>query len=201
MCPSDAAHYPAFVPPSANANQACDIYGPLCQTGSITVGVNVSNTVTTTTTACSCYLTAQKLTATTCAWCSPSFGRSPQCTSFAKMRASPTAAVGAPIFSNCPNDRLTGISALGSADHLLPALPNVGGADGNNTRDACCGQCFASIPQVRVAYFPTSPNVTCQRQDAPPVPSITPAPHPSQVQKRLYPSYNVSVDVSDGFTL
>ena len=39
--------------------QDCDIYGPICQTGSITVGVNLTTATTSTVLPCSSYLSAQ----------------------------------------------------------------------------------------------------------------------------------------------
>ena len=39
--------------------QDCNIYGPICQTGSITVGVNLTSATTTTVLPCSSYLSAQ----------------------------------------------------------------------------------------------------------------------------------------------
>lgn len=50
---------PNFIRPSANPTANCNLWGPLCQTGSIVVSVNLTTTVTTTTVPCSNYLSAQ----------------------------------------------------------------------------------------------------------------------------------------------
>ena len=115
-CPTDPAHYPSFIQPSINPTQSCDIYGPLCQTGSIAVGVRASQGVNTTTTVpCSCYLTAQSLTVnpTAAAW-QTGFGRSPQCNTFLRIAYTPSAAIAAPIFSSCPMGHYPGAPNLNS---------------------------------------------------------------------------------------
>ena len=98
--PSDESHtsptttqksYPAFLPPAGNPNdqtEGCNAYGPLCQTGSAVVGVNRTGTVITTTVPCSSFLSAHAVSvrADKTAFSSwrASFGRSPQCTSYAR---------------------------------------------------------------------------------------------------------------------
>ena len=48
-----------FVRPAVNPTTDCNIWGPLCQTGLIVVGVNLSSRIETTTVSCSEYLSAQ----------------------------------------------------------------------------------------------------------------------------------------------
>lgn len=50
---------PEFIRPTVNPRAGCNIWGPLCQTGSIVVGVNITKRTTTTTVPCSQYLSAQ----------------------------------------------------------------------------------------------------------------------------------------------
>ena len=82
---------------------SCDIFGAICQTGTIEAKLNFTTTISTTTVACSDYLTAQ-------AWAmintllvphldreeyATKFGRSPQCTAFLERIASIRALHGA----------------------------------------------------------------------------------------------------------
>ena len=87
-----------FIRPSVNPTTGCNIWGPLCQTGSIVVGVNLTTTVRETTVPCSEYLSAQAESAMPgflesrgryANYRPPepryqiSFGRSPECNSYA----------------------------------------------------------------------------------------------------------------------
>ena len=54
---SNFSDFPYIVP--YGQTQDCNIYGPACQTGSITVGVNLTTTTTNTVLPCSSYLSAQ----------------------------------------------------------------------------------------------------------------------------------------------
>lgn len=82
--------FPPFVRPSINPVAECDIFGPLCQTGSIAVGLDLTSVTKTTTVPCSYYLSAQyhsvhpqrfdQNVGVGDANYLSSFGRSPQCT-------------------------------------------------------------------------------------------------------------------------
>ena len=87
---SQASRFSFIIP--YDQTQACDIYGALCQTGSITVGVNLTSKTSSTVLPCSSYLTAQSsflgsLNIDDESWpveWATSFGRSPECRSYAK---------------------------------------------------------------------------------------------------------------------
>ena len=51
--------FPPFVLLSTNPSPECDLFGPLCQTGSIAAEIEHTGTTTTTTVPCSDYLRAQ----------------------------------------------------------------------------------------------------------------------------------------------
>lgn len=51
--------FPPFVLLSSNPSSGCDLFGPLCQTGSIVAEVEHTGTTITTTVPCSDYLRAQ----------------------------------------------------------------------------------------------------------------------------------------------
>ena len=53
----NVSNFPYIIP--YGQTQDCNIYGPACQTGSITVGVNLTTTTTNTVLPCSSYLSAQ----------------------------------------------------------------------------------------------------------------------------------------------
>jgi hypothetical protein len=90
---------PEFIRPAINPRAVCNIWGPLCQTGSIVVGVNITNMTSKTTVPCSEYLSAQAESAMHGYLASRgkndvylmgldddyhlSFGRSPECKSYA----------------------------------------------------------------------------------------------------------------------
>lgn len=85
--------YVAWIKPSVNPVSNCNIWGPLCQTGSIVVGMNVSTTTRKGTIPCSQYLSAQSafmdnVVLNPSKWSTyelyTSFWRSPECTSYAK---------------------------------------------------------------------------------------------------------------------
>ena len=79
--------FPDFIRPSINPSAECNIWGPLCQTGSIAVDVNLTTTSTPTIVAC---LSAQSFSAIGNGFrpnqysdYMQSFGRSPDCASYA----------------------------------------------------------------------------------------------------------------------
>lgn len=199
-CPTDAARYPSFIRPSINPTQSCDIFGPLCQTGTIAVGVNVSSGVPTTTTVpCSCYLTAQSLTASH-GFDSPydtAYGRSPQCTSFAGFLDSAKSAIDAPIFSKCPSGQFPGAPGFNSLTGVIPSMPD----PHLNGTSRCCGTCRFQVPQIKLSFFPPSGNATCGNKTTPAKTSITRGPDSTSLKRALYPrDKHGSIAVSNGFT-
>ncbi len=210
-CPTNAADYPPFIMPTINPTESFDIYGPLCQTGSIAVGVRTANDATMTTTVpCSCYLTAQSLTVNPTAepW-HLGFGRSPQCLSLWEIRIRPSLAIDAPIYSSCPMGHYPGapnqdFSGLHAINETMPQLPGKVVAIDKDS-DSCCGLCDVRIPQVKISFFPQLQDSKCgdehagSKQSAT-KPSTTPAPNPTLVHRALYPRGNASIAVSNGFT-
>lgn len=150
-----------FIP--YNQTQSCDIYGPICQTGSITVAVSLNNTKSTSTTLpCSSYLTSQS--AYLDAFNNPeqpganfpfwptawqiNFGRSPECSSYAHA------------FDR--GDQLT-LSGCGVNNKVIPAfqdgelpsqLPPGVLRHHEFLHYQCCGNCSLDVPEVRLFYFP-----------------------------------------------
>ena len=158
--------------------QECDIYGPLCQTGSITVTVNLTNATTATVLPCSSYLTLQSyyLKATVGEgygefprWTSDPwytiFGRSPQCTSLAQAYSR-----GQITLSNC-GDRETVIKTdLWSDRHNEPDPADISSLQqppgvlrefSMNYLGTCCGNCTVDISEGRLYYFPDSTRTDC----------------------------------------
>ena len=147
--------------------QACNIFGPTCQTGSIVVGVGPisandgANVTGTTTLSCSDYLTAQSsylarftgfpgqnLPYFPTSWATL-FGRSPECTSYARVRQER----GSWTFSNCRGHETVDAASYQNA-FLPPQIPpgvlrHHEFADWN-----CCGNCSIAINEVRLYYFP-----------------------------------------------
>lgn len=162
--------FPNWIRPAKN-NQECDIYGPLCQTGSITVAVNLTSTTSPTVVPCSSYLSAQAYSMAGAAFLdhyriyvgdedySSSFGRSPQCTSYA-------AAVGAKEWATTPS--MTTLSyprcdnSSGTLDIPEWYLPP--GVLGHHMAQEyrCCGPCQLDIREIQIVYFPEGDaNKTC----------------------------------------
>lgn len=148
----------SYIIPSQNT-QKCNIYGPLCQTGTITVGVDLVSKTTTTTLPCSAYLTAQSKylninNPQPCAirpfypdiW-TEGFGHSPECATYADLWARE----GQYTLSSCGgNHTVATFSAGACAPEQIP--PGV-----RNKLQAfyydCCGNCTVDIPEVRLHYF------------------------------------------------
>lgn len=162
---SEASRFSFIIP--YDQTQACDIYGALCQTGSITVGVNLTSKTSSTVLPCSSYLTAQSsflgsLTIDDESWpleWATSFGRSPQCRSYAKAfdRGQYTA-------SNCGsgNTSVIPVASRGLFDGYPVQLPP--GVVRYWTAFqffSCCGNCSLVIPEIRLYYFPDSTTVEC----------------------------------------
>ncbi len=151
--------------------QDCDIYGSPCQTGSITVGVDLTTATTTTILPCSSYLSAQSAYLwnemdsgdddgfwpgfegglDVIAW-DLNFGRSPQCRSYAEALSR-----GQSTFSSC------GSSNTASANYLLEDMPGLNRYFYPTYQGTCCGNCSLSVPEVRLYYFPDKSTMDCHR--------------------------------------
>ena len=171
----------------------------MCQTGSITVGLNLTSTTTTAVVPCSSYLSAQavslvgpyyldeyrpRLYVDDDNW-SSSFGRSPQCTSFVDI-AKPGSTFTA--YDKCDN----------STGSLYPpywyAPPGVIGHHMANGY-TCCGPCQFDIPEIRIVYFPENGEVkTCSNGTATNSSSST-----GPITPRAEPTA-LATFVSDGYT-
>lgn len=167
--------------------QDCDIYGSPCQTGSITVGVNLTTATTTTVLPCSSYLSAQWTYIWNQTYSSvptqeypntgskgqgwqngdgdpwgTNYGQSPQCRSYAEARGR-----GQSTFSDCAISN-TSIQNNGGPPpiDLLQNYPGLArffitddmGDDGDGT---CCGNCSVDVPEVRLYYFPDKSTIDC----------------------------------------
>ena len=142
-----------------NQSQSCDIYGPLCQTGSITVGVSRSNSQSTTTTLpCSSYLTEQanylnvpqrgfpdaEFPFFPSDWLT-GFGRSPQCRSYASVWHE----TGVYTFSGCSTNDAT--VSQQTSDFLSTFSEIPPGFLRHHEVSAywtCCGNCSFEVQEV-----------------------------------------------------
>ena len=161
-----------------DTKQACNIFGPTCQTGPATVNSSVYGCKSTSTILpCSSYLAAQS---TYLGSFNPGdklwldwrriFGRSPECQSYASVFTNH----GTYSFSDCPAG-----SPVQTAANILPneIPPGMFGqdfmrGDGNENggkwkdkeviyqqigmvnEQMCCGNCTVKVPEVEVFYFP-----------------------------------------------
>lgn len=164
-----AGPFPYIIP--YNQSQQCDIFGPICQTGLITVGVSLASSTTITTLPCSSYLTAQAahllsgrvesgghITQKDAREWLTAFGRSPQCKSFAGVHRNE----GQYTLSDCGSSN-TIIQA--SEGFSLPTQIPPGVFDRFRPLDyACCGNCTLIIPEVRLFYFPDEVASQCENQ-------------------------------------
>ena len=171
-----------YIIPKANS-QPCNIYGPMCQSGTITVGVNSNGKVasnTSTTLPCSSYLAKQAkfVALDVFSMADPTgysqqsvwhegFGRSPECHSYvsAGLHNEPV------TFSGCPEHR-SSAAFEGHSNWYLPELPtlhsplppwNIHNETGRyGEDDKCCGECTISVDRVILTYFPDiNANQTC----------------------------------------
>lgn len=148
----------SFIIPKENT-QKCNIFGPLCQTGSITVGVGSINATATTTLPCSDYLTLQSkyLNEYNHEYCQHNpvndrdwmqkFGRGPECATYADYvsRRAPF------TFSNCGEKNHVATLGCDGGGGLLP--PGVQGHYQMFFTYYCCGGCIVDIPEFRLHYF------------------------------------------------
>ena len=168
--------FPYLIPYSTS--QACDIFGPICQTGEITVsGLGKNDQPARTTLPCSSYLASQSTYVHELAKAanletyesrSPGpggptslaegqhewerrFGRSPQCTSYAELLQNNPGVVPY-TFDQCPKDAV-GTGSSGN-DYSLPTQVPPGVIRGpNGLRYLCCSDCYFPIFQFRLYYF------------------------------------------------
>ena len=200
---SKVSVYPPFIRPSINPTAECDIFGPLCQTGSITVGVSTGTTAATAVVPCSYYLSVQSasvppmvhtgLNKSLDPWYL-SFARSPQCTSFARALNPGLSSKDALTLPRCPsNDTHPGKAVL-SADKYIPAGVSIRDySDPTGKRDTwCCGPCSIFIRGVKIIAFPPNYDHTCS--------------HPGFTMPRMdiltgSSEKNIRTAISNGFTL
>lgn len=144
-----------YIIPWSNT-QSCNIFGALCQLGSIAVNsVGQDSRTSLVTLACSSYLSSQSsflqnAPVTKHVEWSRRFGRSPQCHSFASM-LSETQSTAPWTFSECQ-----GTEAIGTVNSDLPnAVPTqVPGSLVFPKQEICCGKCDFIIPEIQLFYFP-----------------------------------------------
>ena len=134
----------------------------------------MTKSIAPTTVACSYYLSAQAESAAfntdleNSASYQLSFGRSPECTSYAKARDDPSGAWGKFTYSNCGNNTLLpppsytpiGLSGLG-----IQAIPPGIFGDKGKVEEFCCGSCRFQLDRIRLIYFPTTHNNCTQGQN------------------------------------
>lgn len=181
--------------------QTCDIYGPLCQTGSITVAVNLTTGTSRTTLPCSSYLTAQAyhllldkeyadngvgIINWPETW-GNNFGRSPQCRSFAQFNDTAT-------FSNCGAN-----NSVHHGDYNTELPPGVIRRFDPVNTGTCCGFCTLNISEIRLYYFPDDHGPECHHNGSLSLTSTAPA---SGLSKRLHSLVaDGSVAIVSGHTL
>ena len=181
--------------------QDCNIYGPLCQTGSITVGVNLTTATTNTVLPCSSYLSAQSAhlnheqhpddqgglwwpgvpwdTSDMYDW-EINFGHSPKCRSYAQAMSK-----GQYTISECGSSN-TIIQTAPGLNFSYPSQipPGVVLFDNPGPRGTytCCGNCSLDIPEVRLYYFPDKDTVCHDNQTT----NITSALQARDLGKRIH---------------
>ena len=149
----------------------CDVFGPLCQTGTATISLNIREATTTSVVPCSSYLAAQSswislhLTdgerdlggASKSSWIS-SFGRSPECTAFARAVYSDHVLLESarPSLTGCPSNDSGVLGPF--QNYLPPALES----SGYGRYWLCCGGCTLNVPALRLLYFP-DPSLSCDQ--------------------------------------
>ena len=197
--------------------QDCDIYGPLCQTGSITVGVNLTTATTTTVLPCSSYLSAQAThleyendaydPVPNQLWengdwvyshlldnWNTKFGRSPECRSYAEAMNK-----GQFTFSVCGgSNTVVTVQPGGLFDYPASVPPGVQRYFSPDYQGTCCGTCSLDIPEVRLYYFPGKTS-SCHHNQTSNVTSTLPS---RKFKSRLHPLVaDESTAVIDGHTL
>ena len=187
--------------------QECDIYGPDCQTGFITLGVDLTTATTTTALPCSDYLTAQSSFILKdihypqdyhpfypLEW-QRGFGYSPECTSYAQVWQKG----GQYTFSNC-GSRNTVVQAAAPSDlgGLPSQVPPGVLRDWQDQYYQCCGNCSLHVSEVRLYYFPDSTAPNCANQTSNSTATVSTGP----ISKRVHSlAPNGSVATLSGHTL
>ena len=180
--------------------QECDIYGPICQTGSITVGVNFTTATTTTVLPCSSYLTEQssylmppdainnqEVDDMPAEWLL-SFGRSPQCRSYATEYGNSVFTI-----SGC-GDQNTVIryqDYYGGYPTQIP--PSVVRRIPPEYYALCCGNCSLDLSEVRLYYFPDSSTPNCQYNQTSNSSSMLSGQSPEKREHSLIKSGSIAV--------
>lgn len=192
--------------------QECNIYGPICQTGTITVGLNLTTATTTAVLPCSSYLSAQKayleyrnhpgVLADDYLWENHegdpilvdwdiNFGQSAECRSYAEARAQ-----GRYTLSNCGRSN----TIVQGSDALLSQIPPglVQYWDPATTAGTCCGDCSLDVQEVRLYYFPDNMTIDCHQNQTSNFTSTLPA---RNLRKSEHSLVGGSVAMISGHTL
>ena len=163
--------FPYIIP--YGQKQKCDIYRPMCHTGSITVGVGDESATKTTTLPYSSYLTAQSaflvrddpghdpLLPFYPGYWAQGFGHSPECASYAEVWQRG----GQYTFSDCDVTSII-VEPLRASDIPLPSQipPGVVRLDLAEIYN-CCGNCSLQISEVRLYDFPNDAAISSCRKN------------------------------------
>ena len=182
--------------------QDCNIYGPLCQTGLITVGVNLTTTTTTATLPCSSYLSAQsayienlqqlELGCFHAGEWQTKFGESPECRSYGSALTKSQYTV-----SDCGSNTKV-IQATLDFGTPWPMPAGVNQFLCEEYTFTCCGNCSLGIPEVRLYYFPDKTFVDCQNNQTSNLTSVPSALNQERAHSLIA---NGSTAVINGHTL
>lgn len=144
-------------------SQECNIFGPICQTGSITVGVNLTHAITSSALPCSSYLKAQSqyILPETDNYMSENqpepwleyFGRSPECRSYAQANWD-----GQYTFAECGSTVFQGYGNSGFPSQIPPGVLRYYSPEYTGL---CCGNCSLDLSEFRLYYFPDSTVTDC----------------------------------------
>lgn len=149
---------PLFVMPSINPTPECNLWGPLCQTGTVVVDVDMKSTTTQTTVSCSDFLSAKSRSLGLFLLGDPgsrSFLSSPECTSYANWAVARQQGNNSVLsYSNCATNL-----AKPPEDYLPPHYTMAHGHD-----EYCCGPCVILIDEIRVLYFADQSPVLCSNK-------------------------------------
>lgn len=226
---STPSEFPRFIRPSVNPVAECNLWGLLCQTGLITVGVNMTTTVTTTTVPCSYYLSAQAKSADPAYQLEDinihllrpeggylsSFGHSPECSVYANdLKAHPIVdhwdgrTVGMDVISSEDDARRSAFhfSQCGSQAQTDPRVYTPPGVTmtklgGPFSEFYCCGACTLKIPEIRLWYFPDSSTYSCSGDSANATSRNSLSSNHYPLNKRIESLLNGSTLITDGYTL